>query len=194
MSALVPQLVWRRVAALRSEEEDEFGGYLYGGGQEVGEVDEDVALAQPFELQQAALLTVERPADDADPAAVHVGGDLAGAVVAGGGGRGGGGYEAVHVAGGHCHGGAVRCALDVTVLESRDTFHNGIKHGAQCAYEEQIGDQREFASLCAAAGLYDFGVKGGEYLEVILFEKCVCVDAGIGPFQVAHHVPFRGSG
>lgn len=89
----------------RLEELDVGGGDFDGGGQEAGELDEEALGAGAAEVEEVAAVAVKGAADDADLAAVHVGGYLVGAVVAYfGGGAAYGMDEEGHVGCAHCYG------------------------------------------------------------------------------------------
>lgn len=113
---VLPQKYGGAEKRLFGEEADEFGGDFDGDGEELGEVDEEVATTGAAGFEQASFEAVKGAADYEDATSVHVGGYLVGAVVAGLLGGAHGKDEALHVDPAYGHGCAIAAAAFVTVL------------------------------------------------------------------------------
>ena len=161
-----------------------------GGGEEAGELDEEVALAGASCLEEEALDAVEGAGgDDAYGGAVHCGSDLAGGVVAGGVGGRDGGDDAAHVGVGDGHGGAVGCAAEVAVLEGVGAPDDGVEAVFNGVDEEEVMDEGHLLAYGAALALDNLWPCGCEYGESECGEPLVCGLQGVGACEVAQYVP-----
>lgn len=175
---------------MSGEEAEVGGGEFEGGDEEAGKFDEDALFAGAAHFEQAALTAVEGAVgDDESRAAIHVGGDFVGRVVAHGVAELYGGDEAVHVGVGHYQGAAVGGAFDEAVLEGVGARHYRVKVPPVAANEEQVADVGNVAALCESAAMNDFLRHWGEYLEACFGQLLVGGLLCVTSLEVTHDEP-----
>lgn len=167
------------------------GGDFDGGGKEAGELDEEAFGVGAAEVEEVAAVAVKGAADDADLAAVHVGGYLVGAVVAYfSGGAADGMDEEGHVGCAHCYGGGFLASC-VSVLEGGNVVEGFVKELPGAAYKQEVGDYGALAALRAAGRVAYGPFQGCEHLKAFCFKLLPSHLPGIRTPEIAQSVPLR---
>lgn len=166
-----------------------FGLHFHGGGQKVGYLHHEAALAGAAHGEEASAVSVERTSDHFDFLAVHVGGYLLGEVVEHVVGLPYGRDETVHIGVAHRHGLVDGGASAVAVLQGGYALYLFVERLLGGACEEQVGNHGHLTAD-AAAGLHgDFPLERGEHLVALLAELYVRGTERVASLEVAQHKP-----
>ena len=171
-----------------SDYPDIFGIDIHTHGKETFQFDKQTLDLGAAGGHQAALVSVERAADDADFASVHGRSDFFRQVILGEFRSVHGIDEPLHVRIGDGHRFAPGIAQPA-VLEGRRLFHDGIESALRLVDKEQILYERDLLADMNAFAYLQAPFHRDEDFHLHFFKLLVGGLPGVHPFQVAHHIP-----